>query len=159
MQGIETCLPWALAGCQTGNLWHVGGHQACMAWSMRGSLLFCARLKFTLEFSTPCQLSIGRGTEIEIAEFLMLSDTANVTNRLTKSWNWFVIDSRENVVRMTWIWKLGQIKDFCKSWWLIQSFLLLAPKVSLVGWASWLSVERSISIRCHIFHSPSDSCS
>lgn len=58
-----------------------------MAWSIRGSSLFCARLKFRPEFSAPFQLSIGRGTEIEIAEFLMLSDTANVTNRLTKSWN------------------------------------------------------------------------
>lgn len=57
-----------------------------MAWSIRGSSLLCARLKFRPEFSTPFQLSVGRGTEIEI-EFLMLSDTANGTNRLTKSWN------------------------------------------------------------------------
>lgn len=37
--------------------------------------LLCARLKFKPEFSTLFQLSVGRGTKIEIAEFLMLSDT------------------------------------------------------------------------------------
>lgn len=45
--------------------------------------LFCARLKFRPEFSTLFQFSVGRGPKIETAEFLMLGDTANVTNRGT----------------------------------------------------------------------------